>query len=669
MPMFRRIAKLARARRAFHEGRVEEAFELANDPEIREHLKAERLRADCVEKLGAKVEERVERGELSGALRELHDLAEHAESEEIAGRAEEIKAMQEDRKEAGERARARYFRARLELDRGDLDRADEIVREARADVDSPELRRAAETIDERRLLARREIERAREMIALRPSAAEEALVRAYEVYPRSEELKRTALELARLRIGVLEKAEASDGALASFLVEHGLMKRRLLSEMTSVEQRDLDADLNRLVRRRVDVHLGEGRVKAAAKLLERRRENLAPDADLDGMEESVKGLVGFEGLLNRGEFDFAAGMLEAARKRLGRMKALKQAHADLEKRQKTVGPLLKEAEAALVEGRREDGKSGLLEILALCPDHVVARRRLRAVNEATREKLTRLLEARRLIDRGKYDDAMDILLALEDEGSQSREIALMRREVELLELVSTRRQKSPTQGLSGPLGKAAAIRQDTGDHHAERWILGVEEFGEYLILEEDEISIGSESAGEADLRFLAPLASCHARLRRKTSFHGGCRYAIESVGEAEVRVNGDRQARADLEDGDRVRLGREFEFVFRRPCARSGAARLDLGRSWSASGCGTVLLLPPRGRAGALLIADRPDAHVRTEGKSGDLELFREPDGRLRARGSRGVSVDRGEASAEVEVRKAASLQAEDLVIVVGTPD
>lgn len=203
----------------------------------------------------------------------------------------------------------------------------------------------------------------------------------------------------------------------------------------------------------------------------------------------------------------------------------------------------------------------------------------------------------------------------------------------------------------------------TGD---ARWLLGVEEAGEFLVMEQGEIVIGSEASPEADLKLLAPLQSRHAVLRRATSFHGGCKYLIESCDDAEMRVNDIAVPRAELSDGDRIKLGRSFEMVFRRPCSRSGAARIDLGRSWSVGGCGSLLLLPPSGRAGALLIADRDDAHVRTDGKTGDVELYREASGQLRARGSRGVSLDRAEPCAEVEIGDAAGVSAEDLVLVIG---
>ena len=94
--MFRQMAKLNQAQRAYREGRLEEALGLADDPEIRDHLKAEQLRRRCLDAMQDRAAERAEQGDLSGAMKELDGIAKHAGRDEAARRADDIRARKEE---------------------------------------------------------------------------------------------------------------------------------------------------------------------------------------------------------------------------------------------------------------------------------------------------------------------------------------------------------------------------------------------------------------------------------------------------------------------------------------------------------------------------------------------------------------------------------------------
>ncbi|MCA9322499.1 MAG: hypothetical protein KDB53_17285, partial [Planctomycetes bacterium] len=84
--MLRQILKLRQAQRAFREGRYQEALVLADEPEVREHLKARKLRTACLEELGRRAQSLEERGELSLAAADFHRLGERDEGDQFQER-------------------------------------------------------------------------------------------------------------------------------------------------------------------------------------------------------------------------------------------------------------------------------------------------------------------------------------------------------------------------------------------------------------------------------------------------------------------------------------------------------------------------------------------------------------------------------------------------------
>lgn len=171
------------------------------------------------------------------------------------------------------------------------------------------------------------------------------------------------------------------------------------------------------------------------------------------------------------------------------------------------------------------------------------------------------------------------------------------------------------------------------------FVLRVDEGGEYLVLRGDSITIGNLRDGSADLPILCALASRHARIERRMSFHGGMQDTIVAEN-GEVLVNGAPTQKQALRSGDRVRLGASLQLGYSVPCSRSLTAMLQLFGGFHVAGTDRALLLKDRGRDGRVCIGAGKDVHVRVDSASSEVELFVSKTGQLRVRCAAGGEVD-----------------------------
>lgn len=171
--------------------------------------------------------------------------------------------------------------------------------------------------------------------------------------------------------------------------------------------------------------------------------------------------------------------------------------------------------------------------------------------------------------------------------------------------------------------------------------LEVDDAGEFLVASGEELVLGHQTAGRADLGFLADLDPRHARIRSSESFHAGPGWTIAPVGSQRIEVASRvvPSEGARLADGELVRLSEHLAFVFRTPDAGSASALLELQHGAECEGAERVLLLRP-GAAGAVRIAGRADRLVTARGLRHEVRLALEG-GRL-------------ELSADVELRSSA---------------
>lgn len=129
---------------------------------------------------------------------------------------------------------------------------------------------------------------------------------------------------------------------------------------------------------------------------------------------------------------------------------------------------------------------------------------------------------------------------------------------------------------------------------AHRFLLAVDDAGEFLVAVGDTFRIGHLRAADVDLPFLADVASHAAVLRLVEDFHVGARWRIAPEEGATVVVN-ERAVGASgtvLADGDEVRLARNLAFRFVAKERGTSAARLEFAGGIECCGAPRVLLLP-----------------------------------------------------------------------------
>ncbi len=138
-----------------------------------------------------------------------------------------------------------------------------------------------------------------------------------------------------------------------------------------------------------------------------------------------------------------------------------------------------------------------------------------------------------------------------------------------------------------------------------RFLLAVDDAGEFLVVVGERVTLGHLRARDVDLPFLADVAARHARLELVEDFHAGARWRIAPESGASVHVNGRAVVEPGtlLADGDEVRLAANLAFRFVARERGSSSARLEFGGGQECLGAPRVLLLAPgsggRARIGA----------------------------------------------------------------------
>ena len=149
------------------------------------------------------------------------------------------------------------------------------------------------------------------------------------------------------------------------------------------------------------------------------------------------------------------------------------------------------------------------------------------------------------------------------------------------------------------------------DAPSQRFLLAVDDGGEYFVAAGETLTIGHLRSPAADLPFLADVEAEHARLSIADSFHGGPRWNLAALAKARILAAGRfvEGAPVELAHGDLVQLAPNLAFRFRSPDPASASAVLDLLSGADCQGARHVLLFA-RGPAGRVRIAARTDRHI-----------------------------------------------------------
>jgi len=164
----------------------------------------------------------------------------------------------------------------------------------------------------------------------------------------------------------------------------------------------------------------------------------------------------------------------------------------------------------------------------------------------------------------------------------------------------------------------------------QRFLLAVDDGGEFFAAAGPRLTIGHLRSPEADLPFLADVEAEHARLELVDSFHAGPRWRLAGLSRAQILVGGHFLAGAPrlLAHQDQVQLAPNLSFRFRAPDPASASAVLDLLSGADCQGARHVLLFAP-GPAGRVRIASRMDRHVPVPELAQEISLELCPDALL----------------------------------------
>jgi hypothetical protein len=141
-----------------------------------------------------------------------------------------------------------------------------------------------------------------------------------------------------------------------------------------------------------------------------------------------------------------------------------------------------------------------------------------------------------------------------------------------------------------------------------RFLLAVDDGGEFFAASGRTLVLGHLRAPEADLPFLADVDAEHARFAIRETFHGGLRWSLAAPATSRVLVGGRFVGETPvlLADGDPVQVAPNLAFRFRAPDPATGSAVLDLQSGADCQGARHVLLFAP-GAGGRVRIAARVD--------------------------------------------------------------
>lgn len=166
-----------------------------------------------------------------------------------------------------------------------------------------------------------------------------------------------------------------------------------------------------------------------------------------------------------------------------------------------------------------------------------------------------------------------------------------------------------------------------------RFLLAVDDAGEFLVVVGAALRLGHLRATDVDLPFLADVPAHAARLELVEDFHAGARWRLAPEVGATLLVNG-RAVAAEgvlLADGDEARLAHNLAFrcVAREP--GSSAIRLEFAGGVECLGAPRALLLAP-GAGGRARIGSGAARAIPVAGVAHEIEIAAE-------RGDAGTSV------------------------------
>lgn len=413
--MFDRFIRLAQAKKALREGRLEEAARLATDPLIATDRRAEEVRDEARERMRLLGQQRLAEGDPAAAVRELARAVALGADSSVRRQFEEAKQVVEQANDRLHTAQARLEAIRRLAERGQVGEAERQLREAGSQLqDLPALRQVEAFVLGRRTEARRLLDRARAAVAAgTPVPALESL----EAARACDDAAGDPGLLAALVGAVVPELEAEvcrgidSGDLVVALQAYRL---RLQQLPQLVHETKLGAIGERLARAVLGALQAEG-ATGALDLLQACAAAPIPAPGFDSptwgrVHVAVPQLLRLPGLRSSGRWSDLAAALEQLADMLPDGPFLAEAVA-LRRQLAVADAHLDAARSRIADGELDAARRELATVLAALPMHEVATQQLAALERSEREREQRLLSAREAARAGRLREAYALALA------------------------------------------------------------------------------------------------------------------------------------------------------------------------------------------------------------------------------------------------------------------
>lgn len=420
--MFDRFIRLQRARKALREQRFEDALQLADDPEIRAHKRAENIRDKAREELLSRAARRVSDGDLRAARAIYKRLEALADDERVRALGADLAAGEVSAREATEAARKGLDEANRLMQAGDVGAAAAAVAALPRGSLAIECQRLEQQLADRSRQAMEQLARAQELLQA------DDVTGAQKAFARAATLDRVAAAEARVRPR-LSKACA---AHASANIEKHIAADDLVAALAVLRSARAEASFDD-----PSEHLQRAKTRLGTALLAKLRKTddlvaagalaeAARAASFPAIEPLAALLEVLAHVAAGGGVADVASARELQRIAKGaKASGLAKAAGRCAQLQDGFGAQIETARARAGAGDLDAAREELTRILANDPMHEAARRELELVEQGLSELVTRLDGARAAAREGRLREACAGALALGHTGRLGAEAQLL----------------------------------------------------------------------------------------------------------------------------------------------------------------------------------------------------------------------------------------------------
>jgi hypothetical protein len=430
--MFDRFIRLAKARKALDEGRLEDAVRLAQDPLVASDRRAEVVRLKAGKRLFERAQQRALAGNLSAARLDVEQvlaLGQHAGAEELA---KQLTAAQQQQQERLHDAQQALQEARKLAEQGRIDSA--FVAQQRA-AGVPGVGGKEQSVGQ--------------FVATRRDRAGQHLAQAKQLLAGGS--VDAALEQFRSALALDADATARDGLRARLADKVADRLAEVLQER--LRSGNLDGALNEYRRRCVElpeIATLPGSAAALERLGQEMRNELAvaamsgtaahlgqqilalepplPGKAADELRQAAAELLRAEALREQGLLAEVASSLAAVGRFLGSAELQREARKMAQDAVRSADKVKRARELA-GEGLLTEARAELTGILEQWPMHEQARKELALIDQGSKDRERRLNEARDAARGGRLCEASSLALALVVPGPAGEEARLLLKEV------------------------------------------------------------------------------------------------------------------------------------------------------------------------------------------------------------------------------------------------